>query len=74
MRLDRCGVVIGFEMDLGNRFVPGLANDRRDGGVGKTVHDFVDGGSHVGVFAGVFALIFKLKVVRTVRHVERYTG
>ena len=57
MRLDGRGVGVEFEVDLGNHFVPGLANDWGDGGVGKTVHDFVDGGSHVGVFASLFTFV-----------------
>jgi hypothetical protein len=60
-------------MYFGDCLVTGLADDRRDGWVGEAIHDFVDGGGHVGVFAGVFALVFKLKVVRTAKHVERCT-
>ena len=57
MRLDGRDIGIELEVDIHNRFVPGLADDGWDGGVGETIHDFVDGGSHVGVFVGLFAFV-----------------
>ena len=70
--MDGRGIGVELKMEFGDGVVAGLAYDRRDSWIWETVHDLLDGGSHVGLFAGVFAFvkILTLKVVRTVRHVN----
>ena len=57
MRLDGRGVGIELKIDFGYCILTGLADDWRDCRIWETVHDFVDGGSHVGCLPACWPLI-----------------